>query len=173
VFNNIWKSSAPSKVIAFSWKVLRNRIPTRVNLLLRGVKVNGGIPVCAHRQRGREDENHLFLFCDFSMSVWKAIFRWLDVVIVIPPNIFVLFDCFIGAASNKKIRGGYYLIWHAVLWRIWCSRNNAIFSNGGIDVEEVVEAIKLTSWRWGLSRHKIPVCLFYEWCWDPGLCLRQ
>jgi hypothetical protein len=24
-----------------------------------------------------------------------------------------------------------------------------------------------------LSRHKIPVCLFYEWCWDPGLCLRQ
>jgi hypothetical protein len=173
VFNNIWKSSAPSKVIAFSWKVLRNRTPTRVNLLLRGVEVNGGIPACAHCQSGREDENHLFLFCDFSMLVWKAIFRWLDVVIVIPPNIFVLFDCFIGAASNKKIRGGYYLIWHAVLWRIWCSRNNAIFSNGGIDVEEVVEAIKLTSWRWGLSRHKIPVCLFYEWCWDPGLCLRQ
>jgi hypothetical protein len=41
------------------------------------------------------------------------------------------------------------------------------------DPGEVVDGIKLASWRWGLSRHKIPVCLFYEWCWDPGLCLRQ
>jgi hypothetical protein len=66
---------------------------------------------------------------------------------------------------------GYYLIWHATVWRIWRSRNNIIFSHGVIDLEKVVDEIKLLSWRWGLSRHKIPVCLFYEWCWDPGLCL--
>jgi hypothetical protein len=67
------------------------------------------------------------------------------------------------------VRSGYSLIWHAMVWMIWSSRNNVIFSNGGISPEEVVDAIKLISWRWGLSRHKIPICLYYEWCWDPKI----
>lgn len=81
------------------------------------------------------------------------------------------YDCFIGAAGPKKVRSGFTLIWHVTVWSIWSSRNNAIFSNGVIDLEEVIDAIKLLSWRWGLSRHKIPICLFYEWCWDPGIYL--
>jgi hypothetical protein len=85
---------------------------------------------------------------------------------------FLLFDCFLGAAGNKKTRCGYYLIWHATVWAIWCSRNKVIFSNGVIDPGEVVDKIKVLAWRWGMSRHKIPICLFYEWCWDPGLVLR-
>jgi hypothetical protein len=43
VLNNIWKSPAPSKVIAFAWKLLRYRISTRVNLEHRGINVNGGV----------------------------------------------------------------------------------------------------------------------------------
>jgi hypothetical protein len=41
VFERIWKCPAPSKVIAFSWKLLRNRIPTKSNLVRRGVHVGG------------------------------------------------------------------------------------------------------------------------------------
>jgi hypothetical protein len=172
IFNNIWKSPAPSKVIAFSWKVLRDRIPTRVNLVYRGVEVNGGVVSCVHCSRRAEEVVHLFIFCDFAMTVWKAIFRWLGLVIVLPPNLFLLFDCFLGAAGNKHTRHGYYLIWHATVWAIWCSRNKVIFSNGVIDPGEVVDKIKVLSWRWGMSRHKIPICLFYEWCWDPGVVMR-
>jgi cellulose synthase/poly-beta-1,6-N-acetylglucosamine synthase-like glycosyltransferase len=120
-----------------------------------------------------EDVVHLFLFCEFAAMVWRAVFRWLDLVILIPPDIFMLFDCLIGAAGNKKVRSRFSLIWHATIWMIWSSRNKVIFSNGVKNLEEVVEAIKLISWRWGLSRHKIPICLYYEWCWDPGLCLRR
>jgi hypothetical protein len=50
---------------------------------------------------------------------------------------------------SKKIRSGYYLIWHATIWTIWCSRNKVIFSNGVIDLEEVIDKIKLLAWRWG------------------------
>ncbi|GAU28852.1 hypothetical protein TSUD_21890 [Trifolium subterraneum] len=141
VLYHIWKSLAPSKVIAFSWK--------------------------------DESGLHLFLLCDLAGQIWKAIFRWLNLVIVLPPNLFMMFDCFLGAAPNKKIRKGYGLIWHATIWRLWKSRNDIIFSNGVIDAEKVIDEIKLLSWRWGLSRHNIPICLFYEWCWDPGLCLRR
>jgi hypothetical protein len=173
VLSIIWKCPAPSKVIAFSWKLFRNRIASRVNLMQRGIHVNGGDISCVHCQRGVEDSAHLFLFCDFAVKVWQAIFRWLGVVIVLPPNLPVLYDCFVASAKSKLGRVGFSLIWHASVWSLWKSRNNCIFSNGVVDYGEVVEAIKLASWRWGISRHKIPVCLYYEWCWDPGLCLRM
>ncbi|GAU38757.1 hypothetical protein TSUD_64880 [Trifolium subterraneum] len=64
-----------------------------------------------------------------------------------------------GAAANKKVRNGFALIWHTTIWMIWKSRNNIIFSNGEIDSEQVADAIKLMSWRWGMSRHNI---LFVE-----------
>jgi hypothetical protein len=77
VLNNIWKSPVPSKVIAFSWKALRKRIPTRANLVLWGIVVNGGVTNCVHCDRMEEDVVHLLLFCDFAAMVWRAIFRWL------------------------------------------------------------------------------------------------
>ncbi|XP_045810956.1 uncharacterized protein LOC123905399 [Trifolium pratense] len=172
VFKNIVKSPTPSKVLAFSWKILRSRIPTKVNLVHHGIHVNGGME-CVFCRGREETSDHLFLYCDFADLVWKAICRWLGLVIVIPPNPFLLFDCFLGAASSKNIRSGFSLIWHATVWSIWRLRNEVIFSNGVKDLEKVVNALKLLSWKWGLRQHKIPVCLFYEWCWDPGLCLRR
>lgn len=67
-----------------------------------------------------------------------------------------------GAFSHKKIRKGVGMIWHAVVWSISRARNDIIFNNLACDVEEVVEEIKVMSWRWGLSRLETTACLFYE-----------
>jgi hypothetical protein len=40
VFGQIWDSSTPSKLIAFSWQLLYNQIPSRNNLELRGIHVS-------------------------------------------------------------------------------------------------------------------------------------
>jgi len=37
VFHCIWKSLAPSKVVAFSWKLFLDRIPMRVDLQRRNI----------------------------------------------------------------------------------------------------------------------------------------
>jgi hypothetical protein len=37
VFGSVWKSPAPSKVVAFSWQFLLDRIPTKVNLAKRSI----------------------------------------------------------------------------------------------------------------------------------------
>ncbi|MCI03035.1 hypothetical protein A2U01_0024069, partial [Trifolium medium] len=173
VFQNIWKSPAPSKVVAFSWKLLRNSIPTKLNLAARGIQVDGGSTTCVHCLLMEESSLHLFLFCDFAYLVWNSIFRWLGLTIVTPSNLFLLFECLSAAAGNNKIRNGFWSIWHATLWVIWRSRNDVSFANGVKDLEKAVDDIKLLSWRWSLSRRKIPICLFYEWCWDPGSCLRR
>ncbi|MCH79506.1 LINE-1 reverse transcriptase like [Trifolium medium] len=173
VLHGMWKSPAPSKVLAFSWKLLRNRIPTRTSLAHRGIQVVGGSLDCVHCSGWEEDTPHLFLFCDFAAQVWNAIFRWLGVVIVMPPNLFLLLECLMGAAPNKKIGNGFSLIWHTTVWMLWRSRNDISFANGIKDSAKVVDDIKLLSWRWGMSRRRISICLFYEWCWDPGICLRR
>ncbi|GAU48209.1 hypothetical protein TSUD_304890 [Trifolium subterraneum] len=68
------------------------------------------------------------------------------------------------AASNKKIRKDFALIWHATIWsydaRVLRLRKST--GTGVKDPKKVVEEIKLLSWRWGLSRHNIPICLFYD-----------
>ena len=38
---------------------------------------------------------------------------------------------------------------------------------------ELVEDIKVLSWRWCLTRLKILSCLFYEWSWNPRKCLAR
>jgi hypothetical protein len=38
LFHDFWKSKAPSK-LAFSWTMILNRIPTKVNLRKRGLLV--------------------------------------------------------------------------------------------------------------------------------------
>nr|GEW19668.1 RNA-directed DNA polymerase, eukaryota [Tanacetum cinerariifolium] len=52
-----WVKSIPIKLNIFAWKVLLNRLPTRINLFRRGVSVS---PIsCSIRHAGLEDLDHL------------------------------------------------------------------------------------------------------------------
>ena len=41
---------------------------------------------CVHCGLVEETTLHLLLYCDFASKVWKEVFQWIGVVIVIPPN---------------------------------------------------------------------------------------
>jgi hypothetical protein len=90
---------------------------------------------------------------------------------VMPKSIMALFDCFCETVHNKrKKRGGFRLVWHTVVWSIWIARNNAIFNGVVTEPMNLVEEIKVLSWRWSMNCLKISHCIFYEWSWDPGNC---
>jgi hypothetical protein len=171
VLDKIWDSSAPSKVIAFSWQLLYDRIPTKSNLARRGI-VGSEMPwECVGCVGKIETSCHLFLHCPCAMKVWSEIFKWLGVEIVIPPSLVTLFEVFLESARKAKMRSGFVLIWHASLWSMWRARNNSMFADGSFSPMEIVDNIKVVSWKWSLSRLKLFPCLFYEWSWDPGDCL--
>jgi hypothetical protein len=171
VLHHIWDSPAPSKVIAFSWQLLYDRISTRNNLVARGV-VAVDVPwECLGCVGKVESSSHLFLHCPSAMLVWREVFRWLGISFIIPPSIGSLFEMFRGAARNAKVRSGFLLIWHATLWTIWKARNSAIFASGFFSPRVIVEDIKVLSWKWSLYRLKTAPCMYYEWIWDPGDCL--
>jgi len=163
VFGYLWKSPAPSKVVAFSWKLLRDRTPTRRNLAFRNLLHPEDSINCVFCDSSEESSTHLFLHCRVISNIWRKIMDWLNFNFITPNNLFVHLECWSGEVRDKKMRKGVWLIWHAIIWVIWKGRNERIFNNLIKEEEELVEEIKVFSWRWVLSRLNVSPCLFYEW----------
>jgi len=88
VFRQIWKSGAPSKVMAFSWKLLLDRIP-RVNLEVRNCLPPEEGANCFWCVLGRESSIHLFLHCDMAREIRLRLMRWTNRFFLILPNLFI------------------------------------------------------------------------------------
>jgi len=93
VFEDIWKSKAPSKVVVFSGKLILDRIPIRRNLTRRNCLPPEVPTVCVLGGRAEESSKHLFLDCNVSNYVWGKVMRWLDFSFITPPNLFVHWEC--------------------------------------------------------------------------------
>ena len=171
IFRENWRSKAPNKVLAFLWTFLLDRIPTKVNLAKRWLLGMDDPKRCVFCELEVESAAHLFLHCDLVSKVWRKVMRWLNFNFITPPNLFIHTFCWSREVRPKKLRRGAWLIWHAVVWVLWRTRNNRIFNNKIIWVKEMVEQIKVLSWQWSMSRLKIATYLFYEWCWNPHFCL--
>jgi len=100
VFDNMWKSPAPSKVVAFAWRVLLNRAPTKVNLALRNVLGPEDSTFCVLCNTVEESSCHLFLHCDVASLVWRKLMLWIDRNFLIPPNLFVHWECWSGGGGG-------------------------------------------------------------------------
>jgi hypothetical protein len=56
---------------------------------------------------------------------------------------------------------------------LWKARNDKVFNDLNFKVEAIVEEVKVLAWKWAMNRMNIPVCLFFEWCWNPQWCLSR
>jgi hypothetical protein len=172
VFANVWKCAAPSKVCAFSWLLLLDRIQTKDDLWRRRMIDDQQI-MCVHCGVKTETSPHLFLHCDYAAKVWYEMMRWLGLVIVIPSNLLTSFAILVGCAKDKKAKKGLILIWNAIVWVLWKHRNDRIFNDREMNIEELVDQIKLWSWRWFINRMAMGPCLLYEWNWSPFDCFNR
>ncbi|CAJ2678316.1 unnamed protein product [Trifolium pratense] len=170
IFTSIWKCPAPSKVSGFVWQLLHGRIPTRSNLLSRHVIDSDGDSSCVLCGEELETELHLFIYCEIAMLVWLEVFAWLQIPLVLPHNLFSIFNCLLDV-GNRKVRKGMIMICCAVVWILWRCRNSILFDNDRSAVDELVEAVKVTSWKWWIGEPSPSTCLFYEWRSEPRLCL--
>jgi hypothetical protein len=119
IFGDIWHSPVPSKVIAFSWQLLHDRVPTKDNIFLRGILPQGNDGLCVWCGSVREFASHLFLHCKMAFPS-RVIFR---------------------SVRREPL--------------------------------ELVEEVKVLSWKWSADRLKISPCLYYEWVWDPDICFNR
>lgn len=115
VFDALWKSPAPSKVVAFAWRALLNRVPTKVNLALRKVIAPEESKLCVLCDSLDESSVHSFLHCEVASLVWFQLMVWLENVFITPPNLFVHWECWNWGGRIKKVKKGLCLIWHATV----------------------------------------------------------
>jgi hypothetical protein len=172
VFAGIWKSPTPSKVCGFVWQLLHNRTPTRSNLAKRNIIATGVDCVCPLCGAESETVEHLFLYCTVTYQVWNDIFTWLKVPFGLPQSRFSIFHCLLSAGDPRSSKGRL-MICCAAVWVIWKFRNSVLFDNGNGTASELVERVKVTSWKWFLARSKKTHCLYYEWWAEPDICLRN
>jgi len=146
--DDIWQKHIPSKVFVLVWRLLRNRLPTKDNLVRRQV-----IPitdtVCITGCGGLETSAHLFLHCDIFSSLWHHVWRWLHISSVSPGNIRQHFIQFTSMAGLPRFTHAFMkVILCASVWVIWKERNNCVFQNTVTIPSVLVEEVKLNSFLW-------------------------
>jgi len=111
----VWKSGAPSKVVFFSWQLILDRIPTRLNLSRHGVSLPVGGLGCVFCSAPSESSVHLFLSYPSILPVWYQVSRWLGWEFVVPLGLAQQFLYFTDLGRGKRVRLGLLLVWHVVI----------------------------------------------------------
>ena len=84
--DDVWHRNIPEKVSLFVWRLLRNRLPSKDNLLRRNILHVNDL-ACVTGCGASETAKHLFLDCDLSYSMWLLIWNWIGISVVTPCQI--------------------------------------------------------------------------------------
>ncbi|GJU54306.1 RNA-directed DNA polymerase, eukaryota [Tanacetum coccineum] len=69
-----WVKVAPIKINIFAWKVCLDKLPTRLNLSLRGIDIPSIIcPICSSAE---ESGSHLLFGCNMARLLLRKVARW-------------------------------------------------------------------------------------------------
>jgi len=69
----------PLKVSIFAWRLLRDRLPTKSNLVHRRV-ISSEASLCVSDCGSVETTQHLFFSCNLYSSLWPLVRHWLGII---------------------------------------------------------------------------------------------
>jgi hypothetical protein len=170
IVDNVWHKHISSKVSLFVWRLLRNRLLTRANLLRRNILHATG-SLCVAGCEVLETARHLFLLCGTSSILWSSVFTWLGLHSVLP---FELRDhhtqfCYM-AGLPRSTHSYLQSIWYACVWVIWTDRNDRILKNEASHPYVLLEKIKFNSFLWMKAKLSSNYA-YYDWSTHPLLCM--
>ncbi|GJT61613.1 RNA-directed DNA polymerase, eukaryota [Tanacetum coccineum] len=145
-----WIKFIPIKVNVFAWKVSLDRLPTRLNLIHRGVHVPSLLcPICSVSS---EDTSHLLFSCPMASDVARLVCRWWDLVWTPLGSYSDRLSWFksIRLGSNLKamLEGVFYISW----WCIWNYRNQLLFAAHKPRKDVIFDDIVARSFTWCNAR---------------------
>nr|XP_043631525.1 uncharacterized protein LOC122602975 [Erigeron canadensis] len=156
-----WSKLVPRKVNVLVWRILINRIPTRINLVNKGVDIPSSLcPLCGN---SIETCNHIFGQCAVASRLWSLVTKWLQIAPIPlqgPTHIIIYIDD-MHVSKDKKdiIEAIIYCVW----WSIWKYRNEEVFNNGMNRKEFLFDLIFTQSYMWYSCRCKKKRISWVEW----------
>ncbi|GJR12387.1 RNA-directed DNA polymerase, eukaryota, reverse transcriptase zinc-binding domain protein [Tanacetum coccineum] len=98
----------------FVWRLSLDRLPTWLNLSLRGLDIPS--VVCPMCNDVVEAVDHVFFGCDLSSDVWRLVRRWTNIDM---PSFSSWFGClqwFEDWRASRDVKDRVYVIFVALLW---------------------------------------------------------
>ncbi|WJX93598.1 hypothetical protein P8452_75105 [Trifolium repens] len=165
----VWHKEVPLKVSIFAWRLLRDKLPTKSNLVARGI-ISPENQLCVSGCGGNESAQHLFLFCSIYGSLWALVRYWIGLTDMHTLTAhFVQFTYSAGGLCAR--RSFLQLIWLACVWVLWNKRNHRLFSGTACPVPLLLEKVKMFSFRWLKTTNVNLVSNYHTWWSNPLLCL--
>ncbi|KAL5190603.1 U-box domain-containing protein 14 [Glycine soja] len=125
IYKTIWRLNIPSRAAIFAWRLIKNRLPTRHNLLRRNVPIQEQhCPLCGSHQ---EEVGHLFFHCKLTNGLWWESMRWKRVVGPLAASPTAHYTQFCDGFGAGKNQNRWHRWWIALTSSIWKNRNLLIF----------------------------------------------
>jgi hypothetical protein len=159
------------KVSILAWRLLRDRLPTKNNLLRRGIIQADNIR-CVAGCGFDESATHPFLHCELFGSLWQHVRSWIGISGADPQNINDHFIQFIHYRGHSRTcRSFLQLVWLLCIWLVWIERNNRLFNNIQTPIFQIIEKVKHNS-LWSLKANNTTFVFGSQRWWsDPLFCL--
>jgi len=167
---NVWHRHIPSKVSLFVWRLLRNCLPTRGNLLRRNI-IQANNSMCVFDCEITETVAHLFLACGNSVILWSLVSVWLGLSLVHHNDLRQHYHQFCFMAGLRNTQSYFTGIWYATAWEIWKDMNKHIFHNEASHILVLLERVKRTSFLWMKARNASFIYCYYDWWIHPLFCM--
>ncbi|XP_058731364.1 uncharacterized protein LOC131603122 [Vicia villosa] len=170
----MWKLKVPSKVSIFAWRFILDRLPTRDILQRRGILSGNNDSGCALCFSFLESSAHLFDQCFYSTKVWEKVGNWLGVLDRLNIEELKYFGDNFDKIRTGEERLMVGIVWMAVIWTLWTTRNAILFNGQVFNFDECFTAIVLACWKWfrvlnGSSKD----CNFHYWNTLPPSCIKR
>ena len=167
----IWHSQVPLKMYVLAWRLLRDRLPTKNNLLSRDI-ISSANSFCLAGCDQVEIVQHLFLHCNLSSSLWQQVRFWIGVSGIDHQSIWahlVQFTNYLGGLKER--RSFLQLLWLLCIWLVWNDRNNRMYNNSHSSTIELMEKVKSHSYWWLRANNVTFVHGSQQWWSSPLTCL--
>ncbi|GKV41862.1 hypothetical protein SLEP1_g49342 [Rubroshorea leprosula] len=171
-YKRIWNPILPSKISAFNWQLVLDKIPTKANLVRRGIIKDVAESKCALCNEEEEDATHLFLKCKIARWIWKACSKWWGSKMMVNSDCWNTFQLLGRNSKGSKIREGMDSIWKTAVWSIWIARNQKIFHSKEVNPNTLLELIQMRSFWWIKARKDWATITFSDWVIDPAACFK-
>ncbi|XP_039054282.1 uncharacterized protein LOC120196577 [Hibiscus syriacus] len=149
-FDRIWSLKVPPKVKYFLWMLKLNRVPNKVFLFNRGIKLSDAQRLCPWWWHipgfNLQSVDEIFEFC-FQ-------FRW-----------------------TESTALAWFVSFAAALWSLWLARNDVVFKSKSTNLKDLLVYVKMRAYAWCKALKVFSVLDEKRW-WDwPGesasLCVQQ
>nr|GEX91119.1 RNA-directed DNA polymerase, eukaryota [Tanacetum cinerariifolium] len=145
-----WVKSIPIKINIFTWRARRDCLPTRANLVRRGVRLESPLcPVCLSCE---EDVHHILFRCDLALNILRRFCRWWDLDSQGWSSFQKWQTWFSSIRLSSKVKSLLEGVFSFAWWLIWRFRNRTIFEKNPPRRTELFDDIVLSAFNWCNSR---------------------